>query len=80
MIGMSQFADGGITGSKPYAASGSYIDRMSDHCAGCAYDVKRRDGDGACPFNPLYWDFLDRNAGGCSTILGSRKSIETGIA
>jgi (6-4)DNA photolyase len=61
VIGMSQFADGGMVGSKPYAASGSYIDRMSDHCSGCAYDVKRRHGDGACPFNPLYWDFLDRN-------------------
>lgn len=61
VIGMSQFADGGIVGSKPYAASGSYIDRMSDHCSGCAYDVKRRHGEGACPFNPLYWDFLHRN-------------------
>ncbi len=60
-IGMSQFADGGMVASKPYAASGAYIDRMSDYCAGCAYDVKRRAGDGACPFNPLYWDFLIRN-------------------
>lgn len=61
VIGMSQFADGGVVGSKPYAASGSYIDRMSDHCAGCTYDVKQRHGEGACPFNPLYWDFLARN-------------------
>jgi len=60
-VGMSQFADGGVVGSKPYAASGSYIDRMSDYCAGCAYDVKTRAGEGACPFNPLYWDFLVRN-------------------
>ena len=60
-LGMSQFADGGLLGSKPYAASGSYINRMSDHCGDCAYDVKRKTGEGACPFNPLYWDFLARN-------------------
>ena len=62
-IGMSQFADGGRLGSKPYAASGSYINRMSDYCAGCAYDVTARSGTGACPFNRLYWDFIDRHAG-----------------
>lgn len=61
VIGMSQFADGGVVGSKPYAASGAYIDRMSDYCRGCRYDVKRRHGAEACPFNPLYWDFLERN-------------------
>ena len=61
-IGMSQFADGGRLGSKPYAASGSYINRMSDYCRGCAYDVKARSGTGACPFNRLYWDFIDRHA------------------
>ena len=61
-IGMSQFADGGRLGSKPYAASGSYIHRMSDYCRGCAYDVKARSGTGACPFNRLYWDFIDRHA------------------
>ena len=60
-IGMSQFADGGVVGSKPYAASGAYIDRMSDHCGDCAYDVKDRAGEKACPFNALYWDFLVRN-------------------
>ena len=59
--GMATFADGGVVGSKPYAASGAYIDRMSDYCRGCRYDVKDRLGDNACPFNALYWDFLDRN-------------------
>jgi deoxyribodipyrimidine photolyase-related protein len=62
-IGMSQFADGGLLGSKPYAASGAYIDRMSDYCASCRYDVKDKTGPKSCPFNSLYWDFLDRNAG-----------------
>ena len=61
VIGMSQFADGGIVGSKPYAASGAYINRMSDYCGDCAYSVNARTGAGACPFNPLYWDFLIRN-------------------
>lgn len=61
VLGMSQFADGGLLGSKPYAASGAYISRMSDYCDACHYDVRRRDGEGACPFNALYWDFLDRN-------------------
>lgn len=60
-IGMSQFADGGLLSSKPYASSGNYIDRMSDYCADCSYDVKLRSEDGACPFNALYWDFLVRN-------------------
>jgi deoxyribodipyrimidine photolyase-related protein len=61
-LGMSQFADGGLLGSKPYAASGNYINKMSDYCGSCRYDVKKRTGPGACPFNALYWDFLDRNA------------------
>jgi len=60
--GMAIFADGGVVASKPYAASGAYIDRMSNYCGGCAYDVKDRLGDKACPFNALYWDFLDRNS------------------
>ncbi|MBB5659806.1 cryptochrome/photolyase family protein [Brevundimonas halotolerans] len=59
--GMATFADGGIVGSKPYAASGAYIDRMSDYCAGCRYSVKQKTGEGACPFNRLYWGFLERN-------------------
>lgn len=60
-IGMSQFADGGLLGSKPYAASGNYINKMSNYCAGCRYQVKLKTGPEACPFNALYWDFLDRN-------------------
>ncbi len=59
--GMATFADGGVMSSKPYAASGAYINRMSDYCGGCAYDVKDRVGENACPFNALYWDFLVRN-------------------
>ncbi|UWQ62138.1 cryptochrome/photolyase family protein [Leisingera caerulea] len=61
VIGMSQYADGGLPGSKPYAASGNYINKMSDHCAGCRYSVTKKTGEDACPFNPLYWDFLVRN-------------------
>ncbi|MBS3979776.1 MAG: cryptochrome/photolyase family protein [Rhodobacteraceae bacterium] len=60
-LGMSQFADGGLLGSKPYVSSGAYIDRMSDHCGGCRYRVKEKAGKRACPFNLLYWHFLDRH-------------------
>jgi deoxyribodipyrimidine photolyase-related protein len=60
-LGMSQFADGGLLASKPYASSGAYIDRMSNYCGACRYDVKQRIGPQACPFNALYWDFLSRN-------------------
>ncbi len=60
-VGMSQFADGGLLASKPYAASGAYIDRMSDYCGTCRYDVKRKAGAQACPFNYLYWDFVARH-------------------
>ena len=60
-IGMSQFADGGVVGSKPYAASGNYINKMSDYCRSCRYDVKKKFGEDACPFNYLYWHFLHRN-------------------
>jgi deoxyribodipyrimidine photolyase-related protein len=60
-LGMSQFADGGLLASKPYAASGAYINRMSNYCPSCRYDVKQRTGDQACPFNALYWDFIARH-------------------
>jgi deoxyribodipyrimidine photolyase-related protein len=60
-LGMSQFGDGGLMSTKPYAASGNYINKMSDHCSNCRYSVKEKTSDNACPFNSLYWDFLDRN-------------------
>jgi deoxyribodipyrimidine photolyase-related protein len=62
VIGMSLHADGGMMASKPYAAGGAYIDRMSDYCKGCAYDRTKRVGDDACPFTTLYWDFMLRHA------------------
>ena len=59
--GMVLFADGGYLASKPYAAGGAYISRMSNYCDNCQYKVARKTGEGACPFNYLYWDFLIRN-------------------
>ena len=59
--GMAMFADGGRLASKPYVSSGKYIDRMSGYCRGCRYDPKVVVGEKACPFNALYWHFLDRN-------------------
>lgn len=59
--GMSQFADGGIVGTKPYVSSATYIDKMSHYCKNCYYNKKEKVGDRACPFNSLYWDFYDRN-------------------
>ncbi len=59
--GMALHADGGLMASKPYAASGNYINKMSDYCSGCAYDVTAKTGPTACPFNFLYWDFIARN-------------------
>jgi len=61
VIGMSQFADGGIIASKPYISSGNYIHKMSNYCKSCAYGVQDKTGPDACPFNLLYWQFLDRH-------------------
>lgn len=61
VAGMILYADGGYLASKPYAASGAYIYRMSDYCKNCSYSVTKKNGDKACPFNYLYWDFFIRH-------------------
>ena len=60
--GMSQFADGGIVGSKPYVSSAAYINKMSDYCGNCHYSFAKKVGETACPFNSLYWNFFDEHA------------------
>jgi deoxyribodipyrimidine photolyase-related protein len=59
---MSQYADGGIIASKPYASSGNYINKMSDYCNDCHYRVREKVGDSACPFNALYWNFIHQHS------------------
>ena len=61
IIGMATHADGGLLMTKPYAAGGAYLNKMTQSCKGCAYDPKKRVGEDACPFTTLYWDFLDRH-------------------
>jgi deoxyribodipyrimidine photolyase-related protein len=61
VVGMSQYADGGVMATKPYASGGAYINRMSDYCSGCRYDPRKRVGEDACPFTAGYWAFLHRN-------------------
>ena len=62
VTGMSQFADGGLFASKPYISSGAYINKMSNYCKNCHYDVREKAGENACPFNYLYWNFIAKHA------------------
>ena len=68
--GMSQYADGGIIATKPYISSGAYINKMSNYCSNCQYNNKEKTSENACPFNSLYWNFLDENR---SFLKGNRR-------
>ena len=70
VIGMSQYADGGVVATKPYTSGGAYLHRMSDHCSSCRYSPQHRSGDTACPFTTGYWAFLQRNA---DALAGNRR-------
>lgn len=84
VIGMGQYADGGILASKPYASSANYINKMSDYCGNCCYSHSDRTGEKACPFNFFYWDFLYRHQeklkslGRMNLVLGNFKRMEAG--
>lgn len=78
--GMVLFADGGMLASKPYAAGGAYINRMSDYCRNCCFDPAQKTGPGSCPFTALYWDFLTRNRerlGGNPRLALAYRTLET---
>ncbi|WP_338662943.1 cryptochrome/photolyase family protein [Pararoseomonas sp. SCSIO 73927] len=77
VVGMILYADGGLFATKPYAASGNYIHRMSDYCAHCRYDVRKRLGRGACPLNLLYWDFVARHRDRLSRNSRARHAVQT---
>lgn len=77
VIGMICHADGGFMATKPYAASGAYIDRMSDYCSGCQFDPKVKTGPKACPFNYLYWNFFDRHAERFANNMRVRMPLQT---
>ena len=77
VVGMILYADGGLFATKPYAASGNYIHRMSNYCEHCRYDVKQRQGEEACPFNYLYWDFVARNRQRFTANPRTRQTVST---